>query len=52
MKTIINLFEESVNKFPNNPYIWEKLTNKFEPTTYKETQIEVYKLAAGCSVWE
>jgi len=47
MKTIINLFEESVKKYPNNTYIWEKLTDKFEPTTYKETHAEVYKLAAG-----
>lgn len=47
MKTIINLFEESVNKYPNNPYIWEKLTDKFEPTTYKQTHSEVVKLAAG-----
>ena len=47
MKTIINLFEESVNKYPNNPYIWEKLTDKFEPTTYAQTHTEVVKLAAG-----
>lgn len=47
MKTIINLFEESVKKYPNNTYIWEKLTDKFEPTTYKETHAEVYELAAG-----
>lgn len=47
MKTIINLFEESVNKYPNNPYIWEKLTDKFEATTYKQTHNEVVKLAAG-----
>jgi long-chain acyl-CoA synthetase len=47
MKTIINLFEESVNKYPNNPYIWEKLTDKFEATSYKETYNEVEKLAAG-----
>ncbi len=47
MKTIINLFEESVNKYPNNPYIWENLTDKFEPTTYAQTHTEVVKLAAG-----
>ncbi|HNV52671.1 MAG TPA: AMP-binding protein, partial [Tenuifilaceae bacterium] len=47
MKTIINLFEESVSKYPNNPYIWEKLTDKFEPTTYTQTHTEVVKLAAG-----
>jgi long-chain acyl-CoA synthetase len=47
MKTIIDLFEESVSKFSNNPYIWEKETNEYKPTTYKETQAEVYRLAAG-----
>ena len=47
MKTIIDLFEESVSKFSNNPYIWEKETNEFKATTYKETQNDVYRLAAG-----
>ncbi|MHC1704004.1 MAG: long-chain fatty acid--CoA ligase [Tenuifilaceae bacterium] len=47
MKTIIDLFEDSVNKFSNNPYIWEKETNEYKALTYKETQNEVYRLAAG-----
>ncbi|NOU16328.1 MAG: AMP-binding protein [Bacteroidales bacterium] len=47
MKTIIDLFEESVNKYPNNPYIWEKETNEYNATSYKETRDEVYRLAAG-----
>ncbi len=47
MKTIIDLFEESVNKFPNNPFIWEKETNEYNATSYKETQDEVHRLAAG-----
>ena len=47
MKTIIDLFEESVSKYENNPYIWEKLSDKYEPTTYKQTKDEVYTLAAG-----
>lgn len=47
MTTIIDLFEESVSKYPNNPYIWEKLTDKFESITYTETRREVYRLAAG-----
>jgi len=47
MKTIIDLFEESVNKFPNNPYIWEKETSEFKALTYKESRDEVYRLAAG-----
>lgn len=47
MKTIINLFEESVNKYPNNTYLWEKINDKFEPTTYKATYNEVKMMAAG-----
>lgn len=47
MKTIIDLFEESVNKFSNNPYIWEKENNEFKATSYLESRDEVYKLAAG-----
>lgn len=47
MKTIIDLFEDSVSKFSNNPYIWEKETNEYKAITYKETKDEVYRLAAG-----
>ena len=47
MKTIIDLFEESVSKFSGNPYIWEKLTDRYEPITYAQTRTEVYRLAAG-----
>jgi len=47
MKTIIDLFEDSVSKFSNNPYIWEKETNEYKALSYKETQNEVYRLAAG-----
>ena len=47
MKTIINMFDESVSKFGNNTFLWEKKTDKFEPITYKETQQQVHRLAAG-----
>lgn len=47
MKTIIDLFEESVNKYSNNPFIWEKETNEYKALTYKESREEVYRLAAG-----
>ena len=47
MKTIIDLFEESVAKYSSNPYIWEKTNDKFEPTSYKQTKDEVYSLACG-----
>ena len=47
MKTIIDLFEESVASFENNPFLWEKRENEFKPTTYRETKDQVDRLAAG-----
>ena len=47
MKTIIDLFEESVKKYSNNTFLWEKKTTVFEPLTYEETKKQVYRLAAG-----
>ncbi|MDX9852856.1 MAG: AMP-binding protein [Tenuifilaceae bacterium] len=47
MKTIIDLFEESVSTYSGNPYIWEKENDKFIPTTYKETYNDVMLIAAG-----
>lgn len=37
-KTIIDLFENSVKQYPDNPFLWEKTRDAFEPTTYKEVQ--------------
>jgi long-chain acyl-CoA synthetase len=47
MKTIIDLLENSAQKFANNPYLLEKKTDRYEATTYKETREQVYKVAAG-----
>jgi long-chain acyl-CoA synthetase len=47
MKTIIELFETAVQKYPNNIYLWEKHDDKFVGTTYTETRNEVLKLGAG-----
>jgi long-chain acyl-CoA synthetase len=47
MKTIIRLFEENVEKFPNNPLLWEKTNDKYEKTTYKETKDKIETYAAG-----
>jgi long-chain acyl-CoA synthetase len=46
-KTIIDLFESSVEKYAANPFLWEKKNDKFEPITYAETKKQVYRLAAG-----
>ncbi|NOQ27288.1 MAG: AMP-binding protein [Bacteroidales bacterium] len=47
MTTIIDLFENSVNKFSNNPFLREKKTNKYESLTYKEVLEQTHVLAAG-----
>lgn len=47
MKTIIDLFEESVAKYESNPFLWEKNNGEFKPTTYIETKQQVERLAAG-----
>jgi long-chain acyl-CoA synthetase len=46
-KTIIDLFENSVEKYVANTFLWEKKNNKFEALTYAETKKRVYRLAAG-----
>jgi long-chain acyl-CoA synthetase len=47
MRTIIELFETSVTKFPNNIYLWEKQNGKFEGTSYLQTQKLVFRFGAG-----
>lgn len=47
MKTIIDLFEASVKRYSGNTFLWEKKTTKFEPLTYEEARMRVYRLAAG-----
>ncbi len=45
--TLVDLFEESVKKFPNNTFLLEKNNKQFEPTTYGELQKQVYRIGAG-----
>jgi long-chain acyl-CoA synthetase len=47
MKTLVQFFEESVEKFSNNVYLWEKPGDKYEGTTYGETRTQVYEFATG-----
>ncbi|MBK7710450.1 MAG: AMP-binding protein [Bacteroidales bacterium] len=47
MKSLIQFFEESVEKYSNNVYLWEKPADKYEGTTYGETKKQVYEFAAG-----
>lgn len=47
MKSLIQFFEESVEKYNSNVYLWEKPQDKYEGTTYEETRKQVYEFAAG-----
>jgi long-chain acyl-CoA synthetase len=47
MKTIIELFETSVTKYPNNIYLWEKHDGKYEGTSYRQTHDLVIRFGAG-----
>ena len=46
-KTLVDLFEESVRKYPNNTFLLEKTDKVFEPTTYTQVKDKVYQLGAG-----
>ncbi|MDA3891765.1 MAG: AMP-binding protein [Salinivirgaceae bacterium] len=47
MKTIIQLFEENVEKYPNNPLLMQKIKDKYEETTYSEAKNNIENYAAG-----
>ena len=46
-KTIVDLFEASVSRYPNNTFLLEKTGKKFEPTTYAQVKEQVYRFGAG-----
>ncbi len=41
------MFENSVEKFADRPYIWEKRDGQYRPTTFREMRDMVYEAAAG-----
>lgn len=45
--TIIDLLNDSVEKFASSPFLWEKITDKYQPTTYLETKQQAHQIAAG-----
>jgi len=47
MTTIIDLFENSVSRYSQNPFLWEKKTSKYESLTYNEVLKKTQILAAG-----
>jgi long-chain acyl-CoA synthetase len=46
-RTIPQLFEDSVDKYPNNILMWEKKKHSYNGATYREIQTLVYQCAAG-----
>lgn len=47
MKTIIQLFEESVAKFPENAFLNEKTGGTYKQLSYKQTREKVFEMSAG-----
>ncbi len=45
--TIIDFLNTSVDKYSENPFLWEKNEKEFIPTTYKETKDQAHQIAAG-----
>jgi long-chain acyl-CoA synthetase len=46
-RTLPQLFEDSVKKYPNNILMWEKKGDSYKGTTYREMQTLVYQCASG-----
>lgn len=47
MRSLPQFFEDHVVMYSNNPLMWEKKTDKFESSTYKDIQLQVHRFAAG-----
>ncbi len=47
METLIELFENSVAKYPDNILMWEKINGAWKGFTYKHIREEVRKFGAG-----
>lgn len=45
--TIIDLLNQSVEKYADRPFLWEKTDKEFVSTSYKETRELTHQLAAG-----
>ena len=46
-KTLVDLFEQSVETYSDNTFLLEKTSKQFEPTTYRQVHQQVYRLGAG-----
>ncbi len=46
-RTLPQMFEESVARYPANILLWEKKADSFQGTTYKSIEAQVHRCAAG-----
>ncbi len=46
-RTLVQMFEASVQKYGDNILMWEKKTDRYEGTTYKDIHRSVCRFAAG-----
>ena len=46
-RTLPALFEESVSRFPDHPFLLEKIDGTYRPLTYRQTREYVLRCAAG-----
>ncbi len=50
-RTILDLFEESVNKYPNYTFLMEKIGDNYETSTYSQVHLLAKQFGAGlCSL--
>lgn len=47
MKSLVQFFEENVDRFKDNPYMWEKKDGEYRSTSYQEMREQVYQFGAG-----
>ncbi len=47
MKSLVQFFEENVDKHGDNPYMWEKRDGRFQSTSFLELRKLVHHFAAG-----
>ena len=46
-RTLPQLFEDSVHRFPGNVLMWEKKSDRYVGTTYTEMQVLVHRFGSG-----
>jgi long-chain acyl-CoA synthetase len=47
MKTLVELFDASVEKYADNPLLWEKIDGEYLSFSYQQIKEEVYLVGAG-----